>query len=292
VSRSLQPDERPNKAPAYQWYPRDFAGDEPVQLMSLEEEGAYRRLLDHQWLHGSIPADTQPLARICKNVPVARMRKIWRAVAPCFVEAEPGRLQNRRLERVRAESREYRERQSAAGRRGAEARWGPKQPGGPGDSDPMAPLLAGDRREDGSASAAASASASASAPSVDPEAEPVAATAEGARLIKALVARPDRWAVYRFLERCPDAEQVAWAQRLSGYLEGLGFPSGMKPTPEQMATACSDYSATPPNPLHFRAFLLRLMQGGKPRTGPREPKATIDQQHDAGRRWAARGGGA
>jgi hypothetical protein len=124
--------------------------------------------------------------------------------------------------------------------------------------------------------------------SVDPDAEPVAASAEGARLIAAFVARPDRWAVYRFLERCPEKEQLSWAQRLAGYLQGLGFPAGMAPTPAQVATACSDYSQVPPNPVHFRAFILRLMQGGKPRSGPRTPPP-IEDQLEAAHRWAARG---
>ncbi|HEY5085926.1 MAG TPA: DUF1376 domain-containing protein [Gemmatimonadaceae bacterium] len=123
--------ETENKAPAYPWYARDFAADEPVQLMTLEEEGAYRRLLDHQWLHGSIPCDVVAIARICKNTPRARMVKLWAAIAPCFVadDSAPSRLQNRRLERERARSAAYRERQSAAGKLGAEAAWGDGEAG-------------------------------------------------------------------------------------------------------------------------------------------------------------------
>lgn len=45
------------KAPAYQWFPKDYDIDEAVKLMTYEEEGIYRRLLDHQWLHGGIPGD-------------------------------------------------------------------------------------------------------------------------------------------------------------------------------------------------------------------------------------------
>jgi len=132
-----------NKAPAYQWYPRDFEGDELVKLMSLEEEGAYRRLLDHQWLHGSIPDDVRLLGKICKNTPAKRMSQIWRAVAACFVEVEPRRLQNRKMERVRTLSREHRDRQRAAGKLGAEARWGLRNPDVGSDGDGMATPLAG-----------------------------------------------------------------------------------------------------------------------------------------------------
>jgi uncharacterized protein YdaU (DUF1376 family) len=138
----VTPDE--NKPPSYPWYPRDFAMDEPVQMMTLEEEGAYRRLLDHQWLHGSIPADVAQLARICKNVPPAKMRKLWGAIAPLFVaDADGLRYRNRKLERVRQEREEYRQRQSEAGRRGARQRWHPTpeangDPNGGGIATPVA----------------------------------------------------------------------------------------------------------------------------------------------------------
>ena len=95
---------------------RDFAADEPVILMSLEEEGAYRRLLDHQWSHGSIPDDMKQLAAICKGASVARMKSIWAAVSPCFMPAdEPGRLVNQRLERVRQEAERFRAEDIARG---------------------------------------------------------------------------------------------------------------------------------------------------------------------------------
>jgi uncharacterized protein YdaU (DUF1376 family) len=146
-----------NKDPSYPWYPRDFAADEPVQLMSLAAEGAYRRLLDHQWLHGSVPGEMAQLARICKNITVREMQKIWPSIEGCFsrMDGQPPRLQNRRLERVRTERQEFREKQSANGRRGAEARWGHK----PEDGDPNGGGMARPMARNSSALALASASA-------------------------------------------------------------------------------------------------------------------------------------
>jgi uncharacterized protein YdaU (DUF1376 family) len=120
-----------NKDPSYPWYPRDFAADEPVQLMTLAAEGAYRRLLDHQWLHGSVPGELTQMARICKNITVREMQKIWPSIEGCFtrMEGQPPRLQNRRMERVRTERQEFREKRSAAGKKGAEAAWGEGQSG-------------------------------------------------------------------------------------------------------------------------------------------------------------------
>lgn len=129
-----------NKAPCYPWYPKDFSADEPVQLMTLAEEGAYRRLLDHQWLHGSVPGEIGSIARICKNVSEREMRKMWPKIEPLFMrmEGQPPRLQNRRLERVRMERKAFLDKQSASGRRGAEARWGRRGE----DGDPIAPAMA------------------------------------------------------------------------------------------------------------------------------------------------------
>lgn len=110
----------------YRWYPRDFEADEPVKLMTLEEEGAYHRLLDHQWINGSLPIEPAQLARICKNVTPAKMRRLWSALAACFTRidtAEGPRYQNRRLERERAKVMAYRDQRSAQARHAAQTRW-------------------------------------------------------------------------------------------------------------------------------------------------------------------------
>ena len=112
------------KKPWYPWYPRDFAMDGPVIQMDLAAEGAYHRLLDYQWLHGSIPADTKAQAAICKNIPLKTMTHLWVQLEPCFqpLAGEPGKLINQRLERVRLEAEEKHQERSASGKKGAEAR--------------------------------------------------------------------------------------------------------------------------------------------------------------------------
>jgi uncharacterized protein YdaU (DUF1376 family) len=159
-----------NKDPSYPWYPRDFAADEPVQLMTLAAEGAYRRLLDHQWLHGSVPGELTQMARICKNITVREMQKIWPSIEGCFtrMEGQPPRLQNRRMERVRTERQEFREKQSANGKRGAEARWHQSpdgsDPNGGGNGGGMPTPLATPMARNSSALALASASARKTSP--------------------------------------------------------------------------------------------------------------------------------
>jgi len=72
-----------DKRPAFQWYPKDHLTDLNVLPMTLEEEGAYRRLMDYCWLTGYIPSDTKGMAPLCGCQP-DRMAELWVAIEPCF----------------------------------------------------------------------------------------------------------------------------------------------------------------------------------------------------------------
>lgn len=52
------------KSPAYQRYSKDYLSSIRVQMMSLEEEGAYNRLIEYCWLNGWIPSDAQKVVRL------------------------------------------------------------------------------------------------------------------------------------------------------------------------------------------------------------------------------------
>lgn len=108
-------------SPAYQWYPKDALSDERFTLMTYEEQGVYRALLDRQWIEGDIPADLDELARILK-MPKRRLKAVWVRVSRCFKESGAGRLQNGRLERQRTDTKDFREDKSRGGRASAEAR--------------------------------------------------------------------------------------------------------------------------------------------------------------------------
>lgn len=126
------------RAPAYPWYPRDFDMDEEVKLMTYEEEGIYRRLLDHQWFHDGLPAEIDRIARLVPKVPSARFKKLWPAIAPKFLLVD-GRLVNPKLEQVRRGVDEYTARQRHAGRLSATARrqrHGSAQPSRPPNESP------------------------------------------------------------------------------------------------------------------------------------------------------------
>lgn len=52
------------KAPAFQFYPRDFIADGDQAALTLEEVGAYTRLLCHAWLKIGLPNTCWKLARM------------------------------------------------------------------------------------------------------------------------------------------------------------------------------------------------------------------------------------
>lgn|SRR3990167_8189646 len=109
------------KAPAYQWYPKDYDTDEAVKLMTYEQEGIYRRLLDHQALHGSIPAIPAQIAMLVPKVSLRRFLSLWEGIAGKFSDVG-GRLVNQKLERVKADTAAFKAAKSRGGKASAEAR--------------------------------------------------------------------------------------------------------------------------------------------------------------------------
>ena len=109
-----------NKAPAFQFFPRDWIGSQRVQLLSLEEEGAYIRLLCHCWLHGSIPADEQLSIKLLGK---GGMNVDMTTVLSMFQPGpEPGRLTHERLEAERRKQEDWRNKSAAGGQKSAENR--------------------------------------------------------------------------------------------------------------------------------------------------------------------------
>lgn len=116
------------KVPAFQFYPKDFLTDEKVMLMSNTEIGIYIRLLCSCWLEGTLPLETESLARIA-HVPLRQFTKLWEntPVRNCFQVGGDGRLHHKRLDDERAKQDEFRRRQTDA----AASRWDkPKPPSG------------------------------------------------------------------------------------------------------------------------------------------------------------------
>lgn len=105
-----------NKSPAFRFYARDFLTSEKQSDMSLQEAGAYIRLMCHCWLNGSLPDDMKGLAKRAQATE-AQMKKFWPAISKCF-ELREERWYHPRLEAERTRQATYRERQALHGKKG------------------------------------------------------------------------------------------------------------------------------------------------------------------------------
>lgn len=99
--------------PAFQFYAADWLADANVQLMTLEEEGAYIRLLAYCWREGSIPDNDEALSRLCKG----GSKMVLTVVRKCFQPNpnHPYTLIHPRLEIERAKQAEWKLKSSIGG---------------------------------------------------------------------------------------------------------------------------------------------------------------------------------
>jgi uncharacterized protein YdaU (DUF1376 family) len=109
------------KNPYFRFYPGDFYLD--TATWSDTECGAFIRCLSFQWEKGFIPNDIDRLARIAHSMSEPLVRE---TVLSKFDKApgNPGQLVNAKLESVRVALVSYKEKLSAAGKKGAEKKWG------------------------------------------------------------------------------------------------------------------------------------------------------------------------
>lgn len=108
------------KSPAFQFYPDAWLSSQRVQLMTLEEEGAYIRLLSFCWRHGSIPADPDQAARLAGK---GCSTTVATTVLAMFIPAtDPTRMVHDRLEEEREKQRIWREKSSDGGKKSAKLR--------------------------------------------------------------------------------------------------------------------------------------------------------------------------
>lgn len=101
-----------NKSPAFQFYVQDFLMG--TLEFTAEQVGGYIRLLCHQWDKGGLPDDDKKLMQLsgmkAKALPEVKVK---------FMRNDDGQLRNVRMEKVRDEQQEYRQKQKER----AEKRW-------------------------------------------------------------------------------------------------------------------------------------------------------------------------
>jgi uncharacterized protein YdaU (DUF1376 family) len=85
-----------SKVPMQQWYPDTHIAD--TANLTLEEQGAYRLLMDHMWIKGgAIRNDDKEIARMLR-ISVKRWKKLKLALADYLV-IELGIISQKRLQR-------------------------------------------------------------------------------------------------------------------------------------------------------------------------------------------------
>jgi uncharacterized protein YdaU (DUF1376 family) len=113
------------RKPAFQFYPADYLSSARVCMMTLEEEGAYMRLLCYCWIQGHLPADPEKLSRLIGKGGSTTLATV---VAAMF-KKDPGnaeRLIHDRLEEERVKQAEWAKKSSLGGKASAAARNQPK----------------------------------------------------------------------------------------------------------------------------------------------------------------------
>ena len=171
-----------DKAPSFQWYPKDCDTDEKVKMMDDREYGFYARCLNHSWINDGLPGELSDISRVTGRT-LKYVRTVWLRVGDCFPLYEDGRRRNPRQESQRKASEKFKAERSESGKNGAHNRWHKNgSANGSAIKEPMA--------NDSFASASASSSASANTPQT-PQAPGGAVTLFG----EEISATPEAWKV-------------------------------------------------------------------------------------------------
>lgn len=109
--------------PWFPLYALEMLGDGDFISWSLEERGCWITLSARCWADGSIPEDTERMAKLC-GCDAQAMLKHWAGIASKFEKSEiPGRLISRRIEEERQKAIEKAEKICGRAKAGAAARW-------------------------------------------------------------------------------------------------------------------------------------------------------------------------
>lgn len=106
---------------SYPWYINDWLGSATRALMTPEQRGIYRDLLDVCWRDGSLPVDESSLQRIAAASD-KEWRRSWPGVREKFAERE-GRLWNPKVDAKRPSVEHAKAIRSASAEKASRARW-------------------------------------------------------------------------------------------------------------------------------------------------------------------------
>jgi FimV-like protein len=110
------------KQSGFSFSPAEYLANQQIQMMSLEEEGVYIRLLSYCWQNGSVPKDPEQAARLvgkgASTTVVASVLRLFQATQ------NPQELTHSDLQRQRDRLAHWKEKSAAGGRKSAASRKG------------------------------------------------------------------------------------------------------------------------------------------------------------------------
>ena len=109
-----------DKAPAFQFYPKDWLTDPDVVCMSMAQKGAYITLICYCWKEDKLPNNPDYIRKLLGNVP--KWKTLWNGIKHKF-EIRGNYLIHPRLEKEKLKQEEYRLKKSISGKKGMEKRW-------------------------------------------------------------------------------------------------------------------------------------------------------------------------
>lgn len=114
---SLRNTAKPEKSPAFQFYPNEYFGDANVQRMSIMQEGCYIRLMASCWVEGFIPADNAGIMELLTKPGQAPTVEDIERVKKCFTPKprDATKLIHLRLDKEREKQRNWRDKCTKAG---------------------------------------------------------------------------------------------------------------------------------------------------------------------------------
>ena len=110
------------KASGFSFSPSEYLANQQIQMMSLEEEGVYIRLLSYCWQNGSVPKDPEQAARLvgkgASTTVVASVLRLFDATQ------NPQELTHFDLQQQKERLTQWKEKSAAGGRKSAATRKG------------------------------------------------------------------------------------------------------------------------------------------------------------------------
>lgn len=113
---------KPNKAPAFQFYVKDWLADKNIRVMTPAERGAYIELMAHEWNESGKLTNCDDELSMLSGLGSDWHGKSGDKIKACFKKKGEKYLYHPRLKKEREKQRDWREKSSEGGKKSAKLR--------------------------------------------------------------------------------------------------------------------------------------------------------------------------